>query len=123
MTPRGSAKLMEPPSRYVERDGHRAVVRRLGPVPADARVALHLLTPRERCAPRLAATDNVGNDLGIVPGERWRQQYVVELAEMALLGSARVIERPAVKRRPPLDDIFRETSGKQHVEAGLRFVY
>ena len=72
----------------------------------------------ERCVrhgwpPRMMS----GMAVGIALGQRRRQQDVVELAQMPLLRPARVVERPAVELRPPLDDVFAKAAGQQHVEA------
>src|SRR5690606_17309044 len=121
MTPRGSVELKGSPSRDVERDGDRTMIRRLGPVPADARIAIDLLSRRKRSAPGLAAAYDVGDRLGVPLRQRRRQQDVIELAEMPLLRPARVVERPAVEFGAALDDVLAKTAGKQHVEARLRF--
>ncbi|BAB48784.1 mlr1400 [Mesorhizobium japonicum MAFF 303099] len=109
-------------SSHVQRDRHRAMVRRFRPIPAGARKALDFLAGRKDRAPGLAIADDVGNGSGVLRRQPLGQQDIVELAEMPLFGSARVIERPAVHFRPTLDDVLAEAAGRQHVDAGLRLV-
>ena len=97
---------------YVERDCYRTMVRRLGPVPAGAGIALDLLARRKDGAPRLAGADDVGDCFGVLPRQRRREQDVVELAQMPLLRPARVVERPAVEFGPPLDDVLAEAASR-----------
>src|SRR5690606_24828001 len=121
-TSRGKSKLMRMFLCEIECNGDGAVVGCLRPVPTDPREAFDLLPGGKGRAVGLSIADDIWNRLCIASRQgRW-QQNVIQLAQVPLLRSARVIQRPAIHFRPSFHDVLAKAVSQQDIETGTGFV-